>query len=215
MDAAGPADDGSAGWAEIGVDSADAPSAEDTTTDDREGQSIDAPAEEDVTGPAADGLAASDRGNDTVSVDARGKKTCPSSLSGSLDGFDSTQTGRLSRKDSASVCGTAKEFPGNGADKTYPHLYDVYHFINVASTPVCFTFTLTYSSHQELSIVAYSAFDPTDITARYLGDAGDTLAAPQTIGITVGAGETIDVVVSAVAIGTTPAGSYTLSCSIP
>jgi hypothetical protein len=201
MDGAGPVDDGSSGWAETGADPEDTPS-------------TDAPAEADVIGTAADVLAASDVGNDTVSVDARGKKTCPSSLSGSLDGLDSTQTGRLSRVDSASVCGAAKEFPGNSADRAYQHLYDVYHFINVASTPACFTFTLTYSIRQELSIAAYSSFDPTDITARYLGDAGDTLTSPQTIGITVGAGETLDVVISAVAIGTASAGSYTLGCSI-
>jgi hypothetical protein len=168
----------------------------------------------DAAPDANDSRAGSDARDDAMTVDARGKKTCPATLSGSLDWSDSTQIGRLSRANSASACGTVKDFPGNGADRTYSHLYDVYHFINVASTPVCFTFTLTYSGYyQELSGAAYSAFDPTDITTGYLGDVGDTLTPPQTMGITVGPAETIDVVVYAVAMGTDPAGAYTLSCS--
>lgn len=161
-------------------------------------------------------LAAADVAADTqsaLSVDARGKKTCPTSISGSLDRTDSTQVGRLSRTDSASACGTTKEFPGNGADTTYSHLYDVYHFINATSAPACLTFTLTYSQAQELYAVAYATFDPRDITDSYLGDVGDKLSPPQTMGLTVGAGASFDVVVSAVALGTDPAGSYTLSCS--
>jgi hypothetical protein len=206
-DTAGPADDGAAVRAELGEDAADAP-----WTEDSGGQTIDAPAEADVAldagaPPAIDAL------SDTLAIDARGKRTCPTSISGSLDRADLTQVGRLSRVDSASVCGVLKSRPGNGADRTYSHLYDVYHFINVANAPVCFTFTLTYSATQELHAAAYSVFDPTDITTGYLGDVGDTLTPPQAMGITVGPAETIDVVVYAVAIGTAPAGAYTLGCS--
>ncbi len=46
----------------------------------------------------------------------------------------------------------------------------------------------------------------------YLGDVGDALTSPQTIGVTVLAQGTIDVVVYAIAQGTAPAGSYKLSC---
>lgn len=155
-----------------------------------------------------------DAHDDTVSVDARGKKTCPTSINGALERTDPTQTGRLSRVAPASTCGTSKDFPGNGADLMYAHLYDVYHFINPANVPVCFTFTLTYATYGQLYAAAYSSFDPTDITDAYLGDVGDTLASPQTMGITVNAGASLDVVVSAVAIGTEAAGSYVLSCTM-
>ena len=73
-------------------------------------------------------------------------------------------------------------------------------------------FTLTYPGDQ-LYAAAYSSFDPADIGSGYLGDVGGTLTSPQTMGINVAAGVSIYVVVSAVAIGTAAAGSYTLSCS--
>jgi hypothetical protein len=162
---------------------------------------------------AANGDVAGDAGDDAFSVDARGKKICPTTISGSLDPSDATQIGRHSRYAPASACGTTKDFPGNGADTTYSHLYDAYHFINVDGAPVCFTFTLTYPGSQQLYAAAYSAFDPTNIARGYLGDVGGVLTSPQTMGITVGAGATIDVVVYATALGTAAAGSYTLSCS--
>lgn len=199
-----------------------AETAADAGVDDAEGWSLDVPALPDPdaadapsAGDLSDGPAGSEIRSDVVAVDARGKKTCPTSISGSLDRSDSTQVGRLSRVDPASVCGTQKDPVGNGADRTSSHLYDVYHFVNVGDAPDCFAFTLTYGPLQELFLAAYASFDPTNITADQLGDSGDTTNSPQTIGITVGAGATIDVVVSAVAMGMAPAGPYTLSCSTP
>jgi hypothetical protein len=167
----------------------------------------------DASDGPADGLVTVDAGRDAFSVDARGKLTCPSTNNGSLDPSDATQIGRISRVAPTSVCGTAKAFPGNGADATYLHLYDAYHFINASGAPVCFNFTLTYAGAQQLGAAAYSTFDATTIVTGYRGDVGGTLTPPQTMGITVGAGETIDVVVFAVALGTAAAGSYTLACS--
>ncbi len=204
-------DDGSVDWPVPGEDSA----LEDAGPDDLGGALLDASDEADVaaTPDSADSPTDSEVGADTLSVDARGKRTCPTSISGALDRTDPTQVGRLSRVDSASVCGTIKPFPGNGADKTYSHLYDAYSFINVTSAPVCFTFTLTHGATQELYLSAYSTFDPKDIISGHIGDSGETTSSPHTIGITVGAGETIDIVVAAVAMGTDPAGRYTLACS--
>jgi hypothetical protein len=147
------------------------------------------------------------------SVDARGKLTCPTIINGSITTSDATQIGRLSRYAPTSVCGTAKGYPGNQSDTTYSHLYDAYHFINTTGAPACFNFTLTYPGSAQLYAVAYSPFDPTDITTGYLGDVGGVLASPQTMGISIDAGATIDVVVLAAAAGTTAAGSYALSCS--
>ena len=138
--------------------------------------------------------------------------TCPTTINGSLDPTDLTQIGRHSRYAPASTCGSTKTFPGNGADTTYAHLYDIYHFANPSSLPVCFNFTLTYPG-DPLYAAVYSSFDPIDITTDYLGDVGGALTSPQTMGITVGASATIDVVVYAIAMGTAAAGPYTLSCS--
>jgi len=141
-----------------------------------------------------------------------GTLTCPATISGSLDSSDKVQSGRLSRIAPVSTCGIGKQYPTNAADPTNPHLYDVHHFFNPTSSPVCFNFALTYRGPQ-LYAAAYAAFDHTDIGKGYLGDVGDSLTSPQEMGITVGAASTVDVVISAVAIGTDPAGPYTLSCS--
>jgi len=150
-------------------------------------------------------------GVDAISADARGKNTCPTTITGSIDLSDATQKGRLSRIAPASACGTMKIVPGS-VETTYLHFYDAYHFINPTGTPSCFAFTLTYSGSQQLYGAVYSVYDPTNIATSYLGDVGGVLTSPQTMGITVDAGESIDVVVYAIS-GSTAAGSYTLSCS--
>ena len=150
---------------------------------------------------------------DVPSVDVRPGVTCPTTITGSLDPSDATQIGRLSRIAPASTCGTTKSFPGNGADTTYLHLYDAYHFTNPTGAAVCYNFTLSTFGFQQLYLAAYSVFDPTNIVTGYLGDVGGVLDSPQYMGITVGAGAAIDVVVYATAMGTAAAGSYTLSCS--
>jgi hypothetical protein len=80
--------------------------------------------------------------------------TCPTEINGSLETSDGSQTGRHSRFGALSACGMTKMFPGNGADPTNPHLFDVYRFSNPTAAPVCFTFTLTYG---EISVVDVDA----------------------------------------------------------
>ena len=62
-------------------------------------------------------------------------------------------------------------------------------------------------------MTAYGTFFPTSIELEYRGDVGDVLTSPQAMGITVAAGDTIDVVVYAVDVAPAGVGSYTLSCS--
>jgi hypothetical protein len=150
---------------------------------------------------------------DALSPDsAPGTMTCPATILGSLDSSDQVQVGRLSRIGPISACGISKRYPGNSSDPTNSHLCDIYRFVNPTHTPVCFNFTLRYEGSQ-LYAAAYASFDRTDISKSYLGDVGDVLTSPQGMGISIGAASTVDVVVYAVAIGTAPAGSYTLSCS--
>ena len=165
-----------------------------------------------IGGGAVDSPAALDTAPDAAAPDAQGILTCPTTVNGSLDPTDGTQIGRLSRFSPGSTCGFVKPYGDSLADIGNPHLYDVHHFVNSSRASVCFNFTLTYPGDQ-LYAAAYSSFDPADIGSGYLGDVGGTLTSPQTMGINVAAGVSIYVVVSAVAIGTAAAGSYTLSCS--
>jgi len=89
----------------------------------------------------------------------------------------------------------------------------VYHVANPSSSAVCMTFTLTHPGAQQLYASAYTSFNPNAITVGYLGDVGAVLVSPQTMGITVAARSTIDIVVYSTAIGAVSAGAYTLGCS--
>jgi hypothetical protein len=146
--------------------------------------------------------------------------SCPGTINGMLRATDSVQTGRESRIVSAGICGTPKGYPGNGADPANPHFYNAYHFVNPSGASVCFDFTLTYdggsvdgSTGIDRYLTAYSTYDPANIGINYLGDVGAVLTSPQTMGITVPAGSSIDVVVFAIDVSPNGTGSYTLSCS--
>lgn len=174
--------------------------------------------------------------------------TCPTVINGSLEVTDRSQTGRHSRVTPVSACGTLKAFPGNAADTSNPHLFEVHRFVNPTSSPACFTFTLSEASavvggdagldagpdaatvdagvesgsgSGEAPVVpspprymtAYGTFFPTNLALEFLGDVGDVLAPPQTMGVRIPAGETIDVVVYAVDNAPAGVGGYTLSCS--
>jgi hypothetical protein len=146
--------------------------------------------------------------------------SCPGTINGMLRATDSVQTGRESRIVSAGICGAPKGYPGNGADPSNPHFYNAYHFVNPSGDSVCFNFTLTYDSGSVDGstgilryLTAYSTYDPLNIGNNYLGDVGAVLTSPQTMGITVPAGSSIDVVVFAIDVAPNGTGSYTLSCT--
>jgi len=141
--------------------------------------------------------------------------TCPTTIAGVLETTDPTQTGRVSRIAPTAVCGLPKAFPSNAADPTNPHLFDVYRFVNPGSSAdTCFNFTLTYDGSTGLQryLTAYSNYDPTNIGSGYLGDVGTVITSPQSMGITVPAGSSIDVVVYAMDVAPSGVGAYTLSC---
>lgn len=82
--------------------------------------------------------------------------SCPTVIEGSLDATDGNQTGRHSRIAPIAACGMTKGYPGNAADPSNPHLFDVYRFANSGSAPVCFSLGLTYG---ELGVVADAGLD--------------------------------------------------------
>jgi hypothetical protein len=69
------------------------------------------------------------------------------------------------------------------------------------------------SAGPPLYMMAYSTFYPKNLALGYLGDVGAQLTSPYTMSITVPAGGTVDVVVSAIEIAPAGVGPYTLTCS--
>jgi MYXO-CTERM domain-containing protein len=141
-----------------------------------------------------------------------GAQTCP--ISGSLDATDSSQLGRLARNSGALACPspTTKGFPGF-AEQTNPHIYDIYHFTNPGASSGCFTFTLSWTGTNVFFAVAYAdgTFNPTSLSPGYIGDVNGT-ATPLSMGITIAAGASIDVVVYAIGSGSSGVGgAYTLT----
>jgi hypothetical protein len=165
------------------------------------------------TGGAAGAGGAGGAAGSGATVDA-GLATCPSTINGVLETTDATQMGRESRISPAGLCGAPKAYPTNGADTGNPHLFDVYRFSNPTGAAACFTFTLTYDGTSGLQryLTAYTTYDPTNIGNGYLGDVGAVLTSPQTMGITVPAGTSIDVVVFAIDVAPAGVGPYTLTC---
>ena len=183
--------------------------------------------------PASGDVADSGEGNDLPASDAGGDAdgaradaaitfTCPTTINGALETTDRMQVGRFSRFPPISLCGAPKATPDMMADMSSPHVFDLYRFVNPTAATACFNFTLNYATvdagmGDDRYLVAYSTFDPTNITTGYLGDVG-TLTPPQMMGITVAAGASIDVVVYAVNAtnsGFAYVGPYTLSCAPP
>ena len=118
-------------------------------------------------------------------------------FTGAIDASDPTHDGRF-QETGASSCATPKATPtvfSGGA-----HHYDAYTFTTGASQQ-CVTVTLNATSVQagSLHVQAYLAsFDPANIAANYLGDAGGNTGAsnPLTFSFLVPAGSTYVVVVS-------------------
>ncbi len=187
---------------------------------------MDAPAQDDAADSGED-APATDAAGDTAAdgadaaTDGAAGLTCPATINGMLETTDPTQVGRHSRVAPSSICGVLKTYPSNMADPSFPHVYDVYRFANRRAAAACFTFTLTYpiidaGMGNDRYAVAYTSFNPADISSGYLGDVGSVTTSPQTMGITVAAGTSIDVVVYAIQAtnsGNPYVGPYTLSCA--
>ena len=96
--------------------------------------------------------------------------TCPSPINSSITGGDPTITGRILPNSVASSCLTAKAYPG-AAGGTYH--YDAYYFTNSTGADDCISVGLI--SPSDVAACAYlPAFNPADVSANYLADAGDS-----------------------------------------
>ena len=138
---------------------------------------------------------------------------CPLTINDAIAATDPAQTGRITRNGVASACGAAKVYPGTFAT-TGAFNYDVYPFTNRTGAPACVTFTLTQPGTTfGIHLVGYSTFDPANLAANYLGDSGASSVnnAAVSMGLTVAAGATVQVVVHTATIGSF--GAYTLTAA--
>jgi len=96
--------------------------------------------------------------------------TTPPTAPGITTTATGTQTNRVTRTGVASACGSAKPFPGTLA--VGPRAFDSYTFTACRAT--CLSAKLTSPNAATLFEVAYSpTFDPTNIAANYVADAGN------------------------------------------
>jgi len=87
-----------------------------------------------------------------------------------LDASGAIQIGRLVRNCIISTCGSVKPCPG--VYDSVPRYYHAYPFYNGQSN-ACVTVALTDPSCYLMSIAYLGSFDPANLCANYLGDAGN------------------------------------------
>lgn len=134
---------------------------------------------------------------------------CLPPITGAIDAGDPVQTGRLTRANGIASCGQPKSCPG-AYDSVARH-YDLYTFTNTSGADACVTVSLTSSCGTEAFAVAYlDTFNPADLCANYLGDAG--VSGSAIFSVTVPAGARFVVVVNEVTPNAGCAG-YTLNLS--
>lgn len=126
-------------------------------------------------------------------------------------------TGRLDRTGSPSVCGTTKPFPGMVAGNYHSNTRSL-----VNNGPAqCVTITVmstdcTDGGPDVFPALYGSSFDPNQISAGYLGDAGTSTggpgSTPATFSVDLAAGQTVTLAVGAVvSVGAGVTCHYTLN----
>src|SRR5687767_1266739 len=97
--------------------------------------------------------------------------TGPTMVVGSIGVGDPTQTGRMTRNAFASTC-EGKAYPGSN-DALTGRRFDQYTFTNPSASSQCVYVTLNSACGTSLFSAAYlGSFNPGDIAANFLGDAG-------------------------------------------
>jgi subtilisin-like proprotein convertase family protein len=137
---------------------------------------------------------------------------CPAvTLSGALGTNSLQQSPRLTRDGVASACGVPKGCPGPFGSGN--RSYDAYTFKNGPSN-ACITVTLTAPLSDVFSAAYNNSFDPTNLCANYVADAGNGTGSsltPTTYSFNVAANATFVVTVNEVNPGA--GGAYTLDVS--
>ncbi|MFL5731842.1 MAG: hypothetical protein ACJ78Q_01475, partial [Chloroflexia bacterium] len=99
-------------------------------------------------------------------------------LNGSITASDPIQTGRIGRNNIASTCLSPKLCPGALSEPTpLARHYDSYTFTNSSGSSQCVTVSLNASgcgASQILSVAYLNSYNPTNMCANYLADAGSS-----------------------------------------
>ena len=133
-------------------------------------------------------------------------------FSGTLVSTDPTTAngqGRLGRDGSPSGCPFPKGCPGPFAGDTRPRAYDTFSFNNPSNGSDCLTVTLnqTACSGALLATAYLDSFDPTNICANYLGDAGGS-ANTTSFSVNVPGGHNLIVAIQQTTFGAFCAAGY-------
>lgn len=96
---------------------------------------------------------------------------------GRISAFSGTTNGRIYTNGNASVCGTAKPFPGvNDIGNVY--YYNAHTFTNNSSVSQCVTFQLkSLANNNGLNLALYNgSFNNTNLAQNYLADIGEIIS---------------------------------------
>jgi hypothetical protein len=134
---------------------------------------------------------------------------CPTTVSTSFTGADPLQTSnRLVGDGQQALCGSSKPHPGLSALAGVNRHYHLYSFTNSSISAACYTFTLTTPAAFQAQMAAYTTYNPADAGANYLADSGGATTS-EAFSLTVAAGASIEVAVTAYQPGTTPSYTFT------
>src|SRR5439155_24891028 len=121
-----------------------------------------------------------------------------------------TQTDTLVRDGITSTCAAPKGCPG-ASGQPGTRNFDQFRFTNVSVNPACVSVTYSLTSGGRVFSAAYaSPYDPTNLCANYIADAGTSVSdrsGPGTYSFTVPACAQFDLIFNAFLPGGT--GSYT------
>ena len=150
-------------------------------------------------------------GSDVVQFGVASCNCPPTTVTGSITATDSQQTFRMTRDGLTSLCDAPKgACPGLFAT-TGTRSFDQYSFTNTGTLPVCVAANLNSACGTNIFGATYlGSFNPANVCANYLADAGGSFAGLSTWSFTVPGGATFVIVVHEVNQGT-GCSSYTLS----
>jgi len=142
------------------------------------------------------------------------KQTCeapPVTVTGTIVPGDLQQNLRVNRNGVPSTCAN-KVFPGTAAGVTGTRSYDQYSFTNNSNGTACLSIALTSATGVNIFGVSYlNSFNPANLGQNYLGDPGSSFTGTANWSVSIPAGQTMVLVVSAV---NTPSGTHNYSATV-
>ncbi len=145
---------------------------------------------------------------------ASAQTACPFTIVGTLTASDLASSGpRLQRDGNPSVCGAAKAYPGTTGGSAVRN-YDLYTIANTSDAPQCVSATVvggSTSATNTVFLMAYSSFNPNDMSAGYVADSGKASNGDAiTMGLTLAPHTTVQLVVQSFNAASSDAVGYSI-----